>query len=490
MPVLYNGGEDKPSHVDSLWYHIQEISSEELYESSSGWGEYARPFQPSGLLEKALTSKLFYAILDFLKVRRSKMSASEGRNRQCSTDMASYSEHLESSIEQGDLAMANEHILLHIAIILVFSKLIASLCLRLKLPPVVGYIIFGIITGPMVLGVLEEDVVISWLSKVGVIMLLFEAGLETELSQVKRQGLLSFLAAGGGVIIPFGLGFGLCSILGKSIATSAMVGTILTATSVGVTTMTLVDLKSLRTPEGTTILSAAIIDDLVGIILLTIITGLVEPGGALSVGLLEMAGYFVIAILMGILLIPLIVRLTRKLDVEYGMVSIALALAFLFAWGAERVHAAEITGAYLAGLFFGRTVAKREVMEGIWSMGQTLFVSIFFVEIGLKMRLHLSDLHWGLLGGLLLVAIAGKILGSGLGARIGGMSKSAALCVGIGMVPRGEVCLIIASLGLKMGIIEHFEFSAAVIIVVITAIVTPIGLKWGFRGDKGASTGG
>lgn len=376
--------------------------------------------------------------------------------------------------------MFSEHALMHVAIILISCKLIASLSLRLKLPAVIGYVLFGILMGPMGLRVLEVDAVVSWLSKVGVIMLLFEAGLETEIAQMKRQGVLSLLVASGGVVLPFALGFGFCLLMAQSTATCAMVGIILTATSVGVTTMTLVELGKLRTPEGTIILAAAIIDDFIGIILLTVTIRLLGASGSLAMGLVEIGGYLGIAVLAGVFVFPLIVRLTRKLDVEHGVISVALAVAFLFAWGAEQVQAAEITGAYLAGLFFGRTTAKREVMEGIWSMGQAFFVCFFFVQIGLATRLSASSISWGFVGGIVLIAIVGKIIGCGLVTWIGGMSSRSGLCVGVGMIPRGEVALVMASLGMKMGIIKELEFSTAVIVVLVTAILPPAALKWAF----------
>jgi Kef-type K+ transport system membrane component KefB len=380
--------------------------------------------------------------------------------------------------------MENQHILLHVAVILIFCKLIASLSLRAKLPSVIGYILFGIVVGPMGFRLLEAGGVITWLSRVGAIMLLLEAGLETDVPQMKRQGLVAFAAAGGGVLLPLGLGFGFCLMSGESLVASSVMGNVLTATSVGVTTMTLVDMGKLRTLEGTTILSAAIIDDVLGIIFLTVTIGLVVSSGSLFLGLLGIAAYVVVAFLVGQLLFPSLVKLTGKLNVEHAMVSIGLASAFVFAWAAELVGVAEITGAYLAGLFFGRTAAKREVMEGIWSMGQAVFVSIFFVEIGLRTSLRVSEIHWGFLGGILLVAVVGKVIGCGLAARIGGMSNRAALRVGIGMVPRGEVGLIIASIGLTRGLIGQLEFSTAVIMVIVTATLAPIGLKWAFASPE------
>ena len=176
--------------------------------------------------------------------------------------------------------MVHPHFLLHLAIILIASKYVAALSLKFKMPPVLGMIIAGILLGPSALNIVKTDIVIQWLAKLGVILLLFTAGIDTDIQQMKAQGKVSLFAAAGGVIVPFGLGFMISRLFGFDVFSSTLIGTVLTATSVSVTVMTLIELKRLHSPEGTTILGAAIIDDIIGLLMLTFIFALHEIGRA------------------------------------------------------------------------------------------------------------------------------------------------------------------------------------------------------------------
>jgi len=377
--------------------------------------------------------------------------------------------------------MVHPHFLLHLAIILIVAKYVSALSLKFKMPPVLGMILAGIILGPSGIDIVKTDIVIEWLAKLGVILLLFSAGVETDLEQMKSQGKISLLTASGGVLIPFALGIGTAIYFGKNIFTSTLIGTVLTATSVSVTVMTLIDLKKLHSAEGTSVLGAAIIDDVMGILLLTFVFGLHGSGGNITVAIVKIVAYFAGAFVFGFFLFKPILRYTKKLNVEAGVLAVALALCFFYAWAAEKAGIAEITGAYIAGLFIGQTRHKRTVREGIETLGQSFFIAMFFINIGLDT--HLERLSGNPLFIILVIlfAIAGKTLGAGIGSRIGGFNWVQSLRTGIGMIPRGEVALIISSMALTRGIFTQTEFSTTVLLVVISAVITPPLLKLAFK---------
>ncbi len=380
--------------------------------------------------------------------------------------------------------MVHVHFLLHLAIILILSKYVAALAIKFKMPPVLGMIITGILIGPSALDIVKTDVVIQWLAKLGVILLLFTAGLDTDLVQMKSQGKASLLTAGGGVLVPFLLGYFTSLFFGLDNFSATLMGTVLMATSVSVTVMTLIDLKQLHSSEGTTILGAAIIDDVIGILMLTFVFGLHGGENNILLSMGKILGYFVLSFLVGFFLFKPIIRFTKRLNVESGVVTIALALCFFYAWAAEKAGMAEITGAYIAGLFIGQTRFKRTVSEGVETLGQTFFVAIFFINIGLET--HLENISGNPLFIILIIlfAIIGKIFGSGLGAKVGGFSLGQSTRIGVGMVPRGEVALIISAMALTRGIFTQTEYSTTVLIVILSAILTPPLLKLTFREKK------
>ncbi len=377
--------------------------------------------------------------------------------------------------------MVHPHFLLHLAIILILSKYVAALSIKFKMPPVLGMIIMGILLGPSVLDIVKTDIVIQWLAKLGVILLLFTAGLDTDIAQMKSQGKASLMTAAGGVLVPFALGFFTSRFFGLDVFSATLIGTVLMATSVSVTVMTLIDLKKLHSSEGTTILGAAIIDDVIGILMLTFVFGLHGGENNILISMAKILGYFVASFIVGFFLFKPIIRFTRKLEVEAGVVAVALSLCFFFAWAAEKAGMAEITGAYIAGLFVGQTRSKRTVSEGVETLGQSFFVAIFFINIGLETQLRDISGNPGFIIFVILFAIIGKILGSGAGAKIGGFSLQQSTRIGIGMVPRGEVALIISAMALTRGIFTQTEYSTTVLIVILSAILTPPLLKWAFK---------
>jgi len=377
--------------------------------------------------------------------------------------------------------MVHPHFLLHLAIILILSKYVAALSIKFKMPPVLGMIITGIILGPSLLDIVKTDIVIQWLAKLGVILLLFTAGLDTDVAQMRSQGKASLMTAAGGVLVPFALGFFTSRFFGLDVFSATLIGTVLMATSVSVTVMTLIDLKKLHSSEGTTILGAAIIDDVIGILMLTFVFGLHGGENNILVSMGKILGYFAASFLVGFFLFKPIIRFTRKLEVEAGVVAVALSLCFFFAWAAEKAGMAEITGAYIAGLFVGQTRSKRTVSEGVETLGQSFFVAIFFINIGLETQLRDITGNPGFIVLIILFAVVGKVLGSGAGAKMGGFTLRQSTRIGIGMVPRGEVALIISAMALTRGIFTQTEYSTTVLIVILSAILTPPLLKWAFK---------
>ncbi|ADN03164.1 cation:proton antiporter [Spirochaeta thermophila] len=379
--------------------------------------------------------------------------------------------------------MIHEHVLVHLAVILVLAKYGSALFVRLKLPPVLGMLLAGLLLGPSGLHLLEADVAIQWLARLGVIFLLFAAGLETDLDQMRQQGRISVLVALGGVLLPFLAGMGLEFAYGASSAKAAVMGTMLTATSVSVTVMALIDLKRLRSPEGTTILSAAVIDDVIGFLLLTFSFAIYGGGEHILWVIAKVVLYFGVTFLVGSFLFRPFMELSRRIHIEKAVVSMGIALCFIFAWAAEQVGVAEITGAYLAGLYLSQTEFRRTILEGIEDLGQSFFVSIFFITIGLET--YIEGISGDPVYIVLLASIAlfTKLIGAGSGALLGGFSPIQALRVGVGMIPRGEVALIVASMAMDRGIFSHVEFSLTVLVVVITALIPPPVLKLSYRGS-------
>ncbi len=371
-------------------------------------------------------------------------------------------------------------LLLHLALIVILSKLVSALAAKYKQPPVLGMLLLGLLLGPSGFHFIDSEIVLKSLAKLGVLILIFMVGLETDFGGMRRQGRASFLAALGGVIFPFGLGIGTALFFNYGLLEGFVIGTILTATSVSVTAMTLIDLGKLKTAEGTTILGAAILDDIFGILLISIILSL--GGGQTNIWAVlgKIILFFFITTGIGIFAFPKLMRFSERLHVPHGAVAIALGLAFLYAWIAELGGIAYITGAYLAGLFLGRTTTQRRIIAGMETLGQSLFTAIFFVNIGLETELKgLSESYLFVLI-FVLAAILGKVIGSGIGSWTSGFNRAQSLRVGIGMMPRGEVALVVASVGLSNQLIGQVEYSGTVVMAILTALLTPFLLKLAF----------
>jgi len=342
----------------------------------------------------------------------------------------------------------------------------------------------GIVLGPTFLHFIEPEAVINWIAQIGVLFLLFEAGLETNIKKIKEDSRQAVLPAAGGIILPFALGFLLTYFISNNLSQSLMVGVIFTATSVSVSVMTLIDLGKLKSLEGRCIVNAAIIDDIVGILLLTFIIGL-TPGSIgenshITLSVVKIIIFFVISFIFGLFILQPFFLNLKKILLDNVVVSLAIAVVLLYSWFAEKAGLAAITGAYFAGLFLGQTHHKHAVQTGITNIGKSFFVDVFFVSIGLQFDLFEIDAHPLYVIIFVLLAIVGKMVGCGLGAKLTNFDMTRSFRVGVGMIPRGEVALIIANMALAKGIISTNIISATILMVIISAIGTPLLLKFGF----------
>jgi len=345
-------------------------------------------------------------------------------------------------------------------------------------------LLLGIILGPTLFHFIEPDEVINWIAKVGVLFLLFEAGLETNLKRIKEDSKQALLPALGGIILPFVLGFVLIYFTNHSITQALTVGVIFTATSVSVSVMTLLDLGKLKGIEGRCIVNSAIIDDIVGILLLTFIFGLTsgagEAGTGFTISIIKILGFFIVAFLIGIFVIQPFFLNLKKILLDNVVISLAIAVVLLYSWLAEMAGLAAITGAYFAGLFLGQTQHKHAINTGITNIGKSFFVDVFFVSIGLQFDLFEIEAEPFFLIIFILLAILGKMIGSGFGARLSKFDAVRSIRIGAGMIPRGEVALIVANMAIAKGMIPTDVLSATILLVIVSALITPLMLKFSF----------
>jgi Kef-type K+ transport system membrane component KefB len=401
-------------------------------------------------------------------------------------------------------------LLLLLSIIIAAAKLAGAAANRVGQPAVLGEILVGLVLGPTLLNVLGWPIfadpaplpgeigghpallpLVRDLADLGVILLMFIAGMETDLAEMRRVGRVAFWAAAGGVALPMVGGALTASYFGLPLFWEGIfVGTILTATSVSISAQTLMELGALRSKEGATILGAAVIDDVMGIMVLSVVVALARTAGSADYGsiiwtLVRMTAYFGLAILLRKGLEP-IARWADGLGVSQGLVAAVVVVALLYAWAAEYLgQIAAITGSYIAGVLFAQTRFKKRIDEGIHPLTYSVLVPVFFVSIGLRAngRELGSDATFTIV--LVAVAIVAKALGCGLFARLFGFSTRASVRVGVGMISRGEVGLIVASYGLSHGLIGPNVFSASVIMVLATTMVTPPLLRATFPSRRG-----
>jgi len=378
--------------------------------------------------------------------------------------------------------------ILALGIIIGAAKVGGYLSKRLGQPAVAGEVLAGLILGPSVLNFLHWPIfttdhlheMIMYLAELGVLLLLFIAGLDLHLTDLAKSGKSAVLAGSLGFVLTLGMGYLLATIFKFETKQALFIGLILAPTSIGISAQTLMELKVLRSKVGTTLLGAAAIDDTLGVLGVSLFLALYLGGAAsgytsVILILLRMSFFMVFASAFGFWVLPKLVQIIENMQISQGLIAFTFTIVLFYAWTAEALgHMAAIIGAFLAGLFFARSSSKDKIESGISSIAYGVFVPIFFISVGLSANVrHISGNGFLLLSGMVVVVLLSKLVGAGLGGRFGGMTIQESVQLGFGMIPRGEVVLIIAAIGIIEGLIDSIIFSTIVMLVILTSLITP-----------------
>ena len=387
-----------------------------------------------------------------------------------------------------------------LAIILVSAKILGLLARKMKVPQVVGEIVAGLLIGPSVLGLVGQTSFLTQMAEIGVILLMFSAGLGTNLKNMIKTGPFACLVAVCGVAVPLILGtllymlfYGFAAVGSPHFYKAVFIGVILTATSVSITVQTLSELGKLKSKLGTAIVSAAIIDDVIGIMVLTVVIGIGANTSGASAGILSVIMrsllFFVFSGVLGYACYKLFKALNKKYSHTQRIPIFGLALCMFMAYAAEKYFGvADVTGAFVAGIILCNINDAEYIERKMAINSYILFGPVFFAGIGLK-----TDIH-GISGTIVLfsicfvlVALVSKIIGCGLVSRICKYSWRDSLIVGVGMMTRGEVALIVAQKGLSVGLLDPIYFTPVIILIIVSYILTPIFLKLLFAKNMNAA---
>ena len=384
-------------------------------------------------------------------------------------------------------------VLKDLAIIIIAAKLCGILARKLKAPQVVGEIIAGLIIGPSILGWVSQSDFLLQMAEIGVILLMFSAGLETDLKDLVKTGPIAALIACAGVFIPLILGalyymmfYGMSPWGSEGFYKAVFVGTILTATSVSITVEALKEMGKIKGKVGTTILSAAIIDDVIGIIVLTFVIGFKNPESKPVTVIINTVLFFLFAFLVGYISYRVFKVVDNKYPHTRRIPIAAMAFCFLMAFAAERFFGiADITGAYVAGIILCSIRDSSYIERKVDINSYMLFGPIFFASIGLKTSL--DSVTGGIILfslGFVVVGLISKIIGCSLMARLCKFKGNDSLKIGVGMMTRGEVALIVSQKGLSVGLLESVYFTSVILLIIVSSIATPIILKILYSKDK------
>jgi Kef-type K+ transport system membrane component KefB len=387
-----------------------------------------------------------------------------------------------------------------LSVLLLSAKIAGYVSIRLGQPSVLGELLVGVVLGPSLLNVLhlpflnaEMAEFIAKLGEVGVLLLMFLAGMELHLGELTHNLRVSAFAGTLGVVVPVLLGWGIGPLFGMDQPSSIFLGLTLGATSVSISAQTLIELKALRSRVGLSLLGAAVFDDILVILLLSLFLAVQSGVGTLAgVGLIavRMIVFLVLSVAFGVWALPWLMRRIAHLPVSQGVLTLALVVMLAYGLAAELVGGmAAITGAFLAGLMTARVPEKERVESGMHALAYGLFVPIFFVNIGLTVNVRelQTDVYWMTLV-IIVIAVLGKWLGAGLGARLGGLSIRESSQLGVGMISRGEVGLIVASVGVRESLVTGAEFSSIVAMVLVSTLVTPPLLRALFAGNQAGAS--
>ncbi len=384
-----------------------------------------------------------------------------------------------------------------LALIIAAAKLGGWLSGRFRQPVVLGELLVGLVLGPSVLGLFKlpyfetahvSEALIEF-GELGVIFLMFTAGLEVAVDDLRKAGRPAVWAGVLGVVSPLLLGTAALLPFGLDFEHAAFLSIVMAATSVSISAQTLIELKRLRSPEGLTLLGAAVVDDVLAIAVLSAFIALALGGGGglgeLAWTLVRMVLFLVGALVLGTWLLPKAVHWVeeREWAISEPVLSLVVVLVLAFAWASEVVGGvAVITGAFIVGVALARSPLKGKIERGMHVLAYAFFVPVFLVGIGLQAdarALSVGDI--GITLWVIVIAFATKLFGSGLGARLGGLSNRSAWRVGLGMISRGEVGLIVASVGVSNGLLDTSAFTSVVLMVLATTLATPPLLRWAFH---------
>lgn len=399
--------------------------------------------------------------------------------------------------------MESYQYLLDIAVILLSTKVLGLLSRKFQMPQVVGALLGGLFLGPAMLGLIKETELIHQIAEIGVIVLMFCAGLETDIKELGKAGKASMVIAVLGVLVPLAGGYAIAYLFNRpgviesasdtsTFLQNMFIGVIITATSVSITVETLKEIGKLNTRAGNAILGAAIIDDILGIIALTIITSFADSDIRLSIVLFKIAGFFIFSLLFGVLFFYGFKWWTDQYKKDMRRFTIiSFVFCLVMSYIAEIVFGvADITGAYIAGLIISNSQRNKYIASRFDTLSYIFLSPVFFASVGLKVIL--PEMSWNIvLFAIILVIVATltKIIGCGLGAKMCGYSNRETVQIGMGMISRGEVALIVASKGAAVGLMSSTFLGPVIIVVVVTTIIAPILLKLSFRSVAGSNEG-
>ncbi len=394
--------------------------------------------------------------------------------------------------------MESYEVLRDLAIILLFAKCFGILARKFKAPQVVGQIIAGLIVGPCLLGWISQTEFITEMAEVGVIILMFSVGLESDLKELIKTGPVAFLIACAGVFVPLVCGavlymgfYGVSPWGSENFYKAVFMGTIMTATSVSITVASLQELGKIKSKVGTAIVSAAIIDDVIGIIVLTFVIGFKNPESNPGMVVVKTVAFFAVAIVGGFLVHKLFLTLDKRYPHTRRIPIVSVAFCFALSYIAEKYFGiADITGAYVAGVVLCNLSDNEYIERKVDVSSYMFFGPIFFASIGLKTSF--DSMNGKLIAFCIcfvIVALLAKVIGCGLVSRLCKYSGSDSLKIGVGMMTRGEVALIVAQKGLAAGLLTADYFTAVILLILVSSILTPIVLKLLYtREDKKAAS--
>ncbi|TCT13998.1 sodium/proton-potassium antiporter GerN (CPA2 family) [Natranaerovirga pectinivora] len=373
-----------------------------------------------------------------------------------------------------------------VAIILLFTKLFGVITRKYSMTQVLGALLAGIILGPTVFNIFHDHHFIETMGEIGVIIILFVAGMQTDLRELKKCSKAMIFIAVLGVIFPFLGGFAVASFFGLPMLETIFIGIILTTTSVSITVETLMELGKLRTSTGVAIIGAAVLDDILGIIILTFLIGRLDPTTtSFSMELLKIAGFFIFVLIAGVIFRFLFNWFSEREGKKRRIPVFGFVFCLVLAYVASLFSVPDITGAYIAGLIVCNTVESDYIEHKLEVLSYMFFAPMHFAYIGINTVIGPMEGRIILFIAVLsIVAILTKIGGCTLGAKLSGFKGKQSVQIGIGMVCRGEIALIIANRGYNLGLISEKYFVPVIIVIIITTLITPLLLKLAFRGDS------